>query len=140
MADAEEARLRLTDAIVETVTVTPVGGDRYRLEDTPVSSFIEEMDVYYSDVIEATRDPGGSLRFRALVARSGLRMTDFIVSRDIIESDEFHTFADAVTAVGGYSERVFGGVLLVYVPDGSPFDPVAELDKVVAWVKAHKGS
>lgn len=140
MAEVEEARIRFTDALTETVTVTPLGGDRYRLEVTPVSSVIEELGAYYGDVIEATPEPDGSLRFRTLVAHSGLRMTDFLVSRDIVESDTFHAFADAVIAAGGYSERVFGGVLFVYVPNDSPFDPAAELDKVVARVKDDKDS
>jgi len=140
MTEGEEARIRFTDAVTETVTVTPLGGDRYRLEVTPVSSVIEELGAYYGAVIAATPEPDGSLRVRTLVAHSSLRMTDVLVRRDIVESDAFRAFADAVTAAGGYAERVFGGVLFVYVPNDSPFDPAAELDKVVARIKADKDS
>lgn len=47
MANVEEARIQFTDAVIETVMVTPLGGDHYRLEVTPISSVMEELGAYY---------------------------------------------------------------------------------------------
>lgn len=131
MADTVDESVQLTDSITETMSVTPLGEDLFRLEDMPISALFEEMDIAQGDVIKATRDPDGSLRFSMVVVRSSLRMRGFLVGRDILESDAFRVFTDTLTAAGGSSERVFGGVLVVHVPDGSPFNPAVELDTVV---------
>jgi hypothetical protein len=139
----EEVCLRLALADLsndETVRVTPLGTDRYRLEDSAMSSlFSEELQLWHGDIIQAAREPDGALRFRTVIIRSPLQRFDWILSRLVVESAEFTAFLEAVTAAGGYWEHFFGGCLLVHQPQNSAFDPEAAREQVIALVQADTG-
>jgi hypothetical protein len=99
----EEIRLRLElDDLSndETVRVTPLSADRYRLEDTPLSClFSEELQLWHGDIIQTAREPDGALRTCTVVARSPFRRFDWILSRQVVESTNLTAFLNASNPV-----------------------------------------
>ena len=106
--------------------LTQIGPNLYRLEETPV--FIESVS--YKDVIEADKQPDGSLLFCQVVQKSDLRTYDLILSKEIVASEELAIILDKVTALGGHWERIFGGCLFIYLPANTDYDPVDEINRV----------
>jgi hypothetical protein len=95
----------------ESLLLSPVGPDLFRLEE---SSLLGHGN--YHDVIRASANGAGSFQFREVAARSGFQTESWILSKDLIESDEFSSILDWVISVGGNWERAFGGLILVHVP------------------------
>ena len=101
--------------------MTPLGRNHYRVEETSLS----EMPVFYHDIIEATWHLDRRLRFRRIVEKSGLRVFRFVLSCEIVSSDLYRAFLQRVAEHGGYSESIFGGILIVHLPRGSACRPKA---------------
>jgi hypothetical protein len=91
--------------------VTPLGTNLYRLE---LSSVLEE--VHYHDIVEAELQNDGTLRFIRLVTPSGLKTMSCMLPRSRMESPKLASFLNRVIAVGGFWERLFGGVLILNLP------------------------
>ncbi|PYV21447.1 MAG: hypothetical protein DMG24_19465, partial [Acidobacteria bacterium] len=70
----------------------------------------------YHDIIEAEPQTDGTLRFLRVRTRSGLKTVCWVLSRTAAESPALFPLLDKVIAVGGYWERIFGGVLLLHLP------------------------
>lgn len=98
-------------ATTETLLVTPIGQNLYRMEESSVFG-----EVSYHDIIETEPQDNGSLRFLAVHTRSELRTTSWVVSRSLAESSNLSTLLVRVIAVGGHWERIFGGWLIVHLP------------------------
>jgi len=113
--------------------VTPLGAGTYRLGHDPVSCLMAERSrdlrelPNYGDVIEAVEITEHTLRFVKLVERAPLKRFQFSVSRDLVESPELKTILSRVDSLNGYWERVFGGILIIYLPKDSDYDPSNEL-------------
>src|ERR1051325_10885846 len=84
----------------------------YRVEQ--VVPFIELVS--YHDTIETTTSVDGSLIFRRVVKKSDYTKYDYAVSKKVAESAELRAVLDRVTQLGGYWERMFGGLLFVFLP------------------------
>jgi hypothetical protein len=80
--------------------------------------------VSYHDVIEAEPHAYGTVRFLRVLTPSGLTTVSWTLSQTLIESPAMSVLLENVMAVGGNWERIFGGVLLLYLPP-------AELDFIV---------
>jgi hypothetical protein len=113
--------------------VTPLGNGRYRLEEDPLSCFMADSPrdlrklPNYGDVFEAEAIAARALRFVKVVERARLKRFQFPVSRDFVESPELNTILSKVESLNGYWERVFGGILIIYLPEDSDYDPSEEL-------------
>ncbi|AFE03547.1 hypothetical protein COCOR_00534 [Corallococcus coralloides DSM 2259] len=82
---------------VETLWATPLGQDRYRLENSPFFAY----RVSFQDVVEAQPDPGGRLEFQRVVEKSGHRTVRVIL--DDVESPDAKPFMDGLRQRGcGY--------------------------------------
>jgi len=90
----------------ESLRVSPIGSDLFRLEDSSVLGH-----ACYHDVIRASVRDDGSLVMREIVSRSGLRTQVWAVSKKAIESGEFRELLDYVLSTGalgnGYSGVCF---------------------------------
>ena len=111
----------------QNMCLTQMGPNLYRIEETPI--LIESVS--YQDVIEANQQPNGSLMFRQIVKKADLRTYEYLLSKEIADSDELEIILDKVTAVGGHWERIFGGCLIIYVPLNTDYDPTNEMDRVL---------
>ncbi len=112
--DNNRTRIVFDNGDSEDVTVTPLGSDLYRLEE---SSFWGE--IRYLDVIRATVRDDGSLLFKEVVKPSELATESWVLSKEIMASGELRAVLDRVIALGGNWEQAFGGVLMVHVPKQS---------------------
>ena len=117
---SREVRLSFNPGDSETILVTLIGTNRYRMEE---SSIFGEAN--FHDVIEAVPESDGTLRFLRVLNPSELKTTSWILSQTYIES-----LADfrKVVALGGNWERLLGGVLILHLP-------AAEHDQLLAEFK-----
>jgi hypothetical protein len=110
MKIGERCQVRMSfedDHDFETLFVTPLGGNLYRMEE---SSLLEPTR--YDDVIEAELQSDGSLRFLQVVTPSSLITECYFAS----DSPSLPPFLDKVVLAGGNWERVFGGILFLHLP------------------------
>ena len=128
MEEALQVRLRAYDKTELTVRVTPLPESRYRFEETPFLAMAPEP-LHFGDVVEAELRGDGTHEITRIVERAPLRHYSWVITRQFYESEGYRTFVAAVTAAGGRWERLFGGVFMVHIPQGSSFDAGAELDK-----------
>lgn len=117
----------------QSAVVTRVGPGRFRLEQDPLSCLMAERPrdlkrlPNYGDIIEAEEIAPNTLRFAKVAERAPLKRFQFIISQDLIESPGLATILSKVTALQGHWERIFGGILIVYLPEESEYDVSRDL-------------
>lgn len=124
-----EVTLSFEKDSTETLLVTPLGSNLFRLESTPVSG-----PANYLDVIEALPGATGVNNILEVVGvrqPSPLRRHDFLLSKELSESRQLHSLLERVQTEGGIWERIWGGQLVIYLPPGSPLDHNNEIIRVV---------
>jgi hypothetical protein len=116
MAESENPRTALTEREIRTATgdsetllLTPVGENLFRIEE---SSFV--TDAVYRDVIRVTETQDGALLFVEIAERSPLVTNSWILSQDLIQSDAVQAVLKRIMEQGGNWEQVFGGGLIVH--------------------------
>lgn len=107
---ALDRKIRTARGDSETLLLTPMGEDLFRVEE---SSFI--TDAVYRDVIRATETEDGALLFVEIAERSPLVTNCYILSQDLVESDALQSILKQIMEQGGNWEHMFGGVLIVHV-------------------------
>jgi hypothetical protein len=122
-----EVLLHLRSGHRDQLHVTPLGGNRYRLEDASPQALFDGEPLYYGDIIEAATEGGNVLRLRGVFERSNLRAFDVLLPHNVQESEELMHYLDKVVATGGYFLQLLGGILLVQVPPGSECTAESEL-------------
>ena len=119
----------------EAVDVLPLGANYYRLGSTLLTLGDEkEVRLYAGDVIEAEAQENGVLRFGRIIERSRWHHWEWLLSREVIESSAFENFQRTLVTHGGEWEQVMGGIFFAHLPEGSAFDPEAEIKKVLVEV------
>ncbi|MGE3414066.1 MAG: hypothetical protein AB7L91_17810 [Dehalococcoidia bacterium] len=108
----------------EALLLEQVGPDLFRLEETPVWS---EFAVWH-DVVRCTIDRDGTLQCVAVVEKSPLTTVRWMLSKDQVGSERLEEVTSLALAWGGNWEQVFGGILMLHVPESR----VAEL-KAILW-------
>jgi hypothetical protein len=111
--------------------VTPLGADRYRLEEDPFYFAYVQVESLrelarlprYGDEFEAVTVRHNELRFVKVVKRARLKRFEFLVSEVTVASPQFARVLSRVDQLNGYWERVFGGIVNIYVPRGSGYNP-----------------
>ena len=111
----------------ETLLVTAVGQNVYRLEE---SSFCG--DVFYRDIIEIAHQSDGTNLFKRMISRSGFKVTQWVLGREIAESEALTALLARIMALGGNWERLFKGILIVHLPLDTPMDINQELDQLAS--------
>jgi Domain of unknown function (DUF4265) len=101
------------------VPIARVGENLYRLEAVP---FLIE-GAGYRDVVEAEPVGEGKLRVSRVVERSGWRTFTFILPSWKIDGEWGQALLRRLEELGGYWERVMGGLLFVCIPPGLDLDP-----------------
>lgn len=127
MEQHQEVRLSFEEGCDQTIDVTPLGNNLYRLETTPL--FIEEK-VSFGDIIEVDPQASGVLRFCRVVERSPWRHWDWLLAQDVVESAFFQALQHSIEAHGGLWEQTMGGIFFVHLPPDADFDPEAALGKL----------
>lgn len=115
------------DGGYESIWVTPMEPDIYRLEGNPVLS----ENASFGDVIEVSTDKEGKKHFKRITSQAEFRTYRWVLSSHITTSMEFKNFCDKVKQQGGMWEQVLGGVVIVNIPLSSDFDPELEIMKLM---------
>ena len=115
--------LNAPDGEFETMWATPVGPDRYRLENSPFYAY----GVSWLDIVEARpQDATGLPVVQRRVQRSGHRTVRLILVPGVKEAPETKQVLDDLNALGctyeGYNPRYFS----IDIPPGVDLEPVAE--------------
>ena len=131
-AEPIEVKIDYPD-FVDSMLVTPLGEGHYRLELSGLACFHTESAREarrlpdYGDVIEAIATAPDYLRFVRIVRRARMKKLSFLVSQATIDSPRFSRMLARVEELGGHWERIFGGILLLYLPRCTTYDPWADL-------------
>jgi hypothetical protein len=112
-----------SEGVTTSATVTRVGERLYRLDTVPV--MIESAS--FRDVIEADEVGEKTLRFRQVAQKSGWQVFDFILARDVIESEKISKVLRRVEEIGGHWERIFGGCLFICIPPEEGWNPTGDV-------------
>ena len=114
--------LQAPDGEIETLWATPVGGDSYRLENSPFYAY----RVSWLDIVAARPDATGFLAFERIVRKSGHRTVRLILVPGINEAPEQHRVLDGLSELGcsweGFNPRYFS----IDVPPGVELTAVAD--------------
>jgi len=105
----------------EQLSLTPLGDRLYRLELSRLCASHPTM----GDIIEADSLPDGALKFRRIIKSAGFQRLEFVVNREVAESERLGIFLDTVIGMGGQWERNFGGWLILFLPESASSDAVA---------------
>jgi hypothetical protein len=99
--------------------VTQLAPNRFRLEEGPFLMFEGGLH----DIIEADLQDDRSYVFRGVIEPSPWQKFDFVLSKELTESDAFkERLFRTVERLGGTWETMFGGLVNLYLPQGIQFD------------------
>ncbi len=120
-----EREIRTTAGDIESLLLTPFGGDLFRLEE---SSFI--TDAVYRDVIRAIETDDGALLFVEIAERSPLVTHSWILTQEIIQSEAIQSVLKRIMDNGGNWEQIFGGVFMVHAPPNMAEEIVEQISSL----------
>ena len=98
------------------MTPEPLGNDQYRIEGDTLCFFVAEDSREWrrlarcGDVVEARSVDNHTLGFVKIVTRAGLRRLQFFITPEVAESFRLERVLARVRDLGGYCDRVFGGI------------------------------
>lgn len=78
---------------------------------------------HYGDIIEAEVLKPNTLKFVRVIKRANLKRYEMLISQKMAESAKQKEILSKVELEDGYWERLFGGMLTIFVPETSAFDP-----------------
>ena len=113
--------------------VTPLGNDQYRIEGDTLCFFVAEDPREWrraarcGDVVEARAIDDHTLGFVKVVTRARLRRLQFLITPAVAQSSRLERVLARVMELGGYWDRVFGGIVTIHLPRDCQYDPLAEL-------------
>ncbi len=86
---------------------------------------------HYGDRVQLRprRDPG-HYDFVRRSLPGGFRVNDYLLSKEVIESQELEQFLDRLSDQGVHWEQIFDGLLLVFLPADALYDPSPDLEEV----------
>jgi hypothetical protein len=118
-------RLAIDEGVYTSLEVEMLDVDRARLLESPLFSTPE---AFAGDVIEIRHESGGRHRL-VRVLETRWRHHRWLVAHGWTDTPHASRYFAAVTAAGGAHEVMAGGLLVVHLPIGSPFDAQSELDR-----------
>ncbi|CAN5760042.1 hypothetical protein BH23GEM6_BH23GEM6_24960 [soil metagenome] len=116
------------DGTSEELLAIQLDENRCRLEESP--AFVDGYG--FGDTIEVEPDEEGFLVARRVLHRASMVQSEITLPRHVSQTQGFQNFCHAVHEVGGQWSILFGGILLVDVPEDSGFDAAQELETMTA--------
>jgi len=135
MSNREKIAIEYPIGTDNAAIVTFVGRNTARIETDPWSFLHaddEELDLLpeYRDLVELKRISWRrKYRFVRVLERAEYQTFRLVLSKPQVET--IKPLLSKVVEVGGNWERVFGGVLTVFLPRDSDLDAEAEIDKLL---------
>jgi len=116
------------DGTSEELLAVQLDAKSCRLEESP--AFVDGYG--FGDTVEVERDEQGFLIAKKVLGRAGMVQSEIALPRNASQTQGFQNFCEAVHEVGGQWSILFGGILLVDVPENSGFDATRELEKMTS--------
>ncbi|OUS29457.1 hypothetical protein A9Q99_10210 [Gammaproteobacteria bacterium 45_16_T64] len=107
--------------------VEEIGKDLYILREHPLMS----DSAMYGDTIEAVEDSPGQIRFVKVVQESDSQMYDFILTKEIVESEQFKKLKVRLSDNNIFWQNDFGGCFTCFVPQGCSIDIEHEIKQII---------
>jgi len=118
-----------TEDGAEILWATPLGADRYRLENSPTLAY----GLSWLDLVEASPGSRGRLHLTRVVAKSGHRTLRARIGA--LDGSEREQLFGALNDIGCSAEGETGAILAIDVPPGLPLERAVAvlLDASVEW-------
>jgi hypothetical protein len=115
------------------IEVTSLGGELYRLEDPWLSNYGVDC-AQFGDVIRADTLTDGTLRFVSVSEPGQWSIKTWILGPQPIRSEKLSPLFERVEAEGGFAceDPWIGGVLWVFLPPESDYQPQADISACLA--------
>ncbi len=138
MANQKKISIEYPGGTDNAAYVTFTGKNQARLETDPMSClFAEDEDDLKSlpglrDLVELEKIGwGAKYRFVQVLRRAQLQKFEFLLSDPETQAEALEPVLSRVMEMGGVWERVFGGVLTIFLPHDSSFDPTEDVRKIL---------
>ena len=109
------------------VSVTSLGNNLYRLEETPFAEYAT-----FRDVIEVEKVGDSNFVFKRVAEKSQYKCHEWVFSKSLVESEEFKKVLKRVGDEGGHWEIIFGGMVFIHLPIDSNLDITHEIQNMAA--------
>ncbi|MBT2291130.1 DUF4265 domain-containing protein [Paenibacillus albidus] len=110
---------------IEILDVTLVEKDNYRIEETPIFNPAVAM----GDIIRL-KEESGIYYYQETVQKSGLKRYAWLLSEEAVHSAELGIFKQKITESQGKWEQIFGGLLVIHVPQSCAVDVDVEMSAI----------
>ncbi|WP_175406422.1 DUF4265 domain-containing protein [Bacillus sp. FJAT-27264] len=111
---------------IEVLDVTPVDRDMYRIEETPIFN----PGVSMGDVIRL-KEERGVYYYQETVRKSDLKRYAWLLTQDTAYSPILAAFKQRVNEAGGSWEQIFGGLVVIHIPQDSVLDVEDEMNRII---------
>jgi hypothetical protein len=117
--------------------VTFVGPNEARLETDPMHClFTDDEDELRSlpdlqDLVELEKSGWGKYRFVRVLQRARLQRFEFLLSDPETQAKALEPILSRIMELGGDWDRIFGGVLTIFLPHGCSYDPTKDVSDVL---------
>jgi len=109
------------------IDVTAIYENHYRLNEAP--TLIEDVGIF--DVIETEKIDESKIKFVRVSESADWTTYSWAIPKITAESESLTEALRTVETNGGKWDRVFGGLLNVYIPPGSDYDPSGLIDTTI---------
>jgi hypothetical protein len=119
---------------IETLWAVPLGGDLYRLDNSPFWAY----GVSWNDVVEAVPDSDGMLRMKRVVEKAGHRTIRILLPRDEVSEDEAKAVLQRLKELGASYEGMNPAYIVVDIPPVVEISPIEDslTERGIEWEHA----
>ena len=116
------------DCTVSGIEVSQIADNRIRLNEAPM--LIESVGIF--DLIEVEPIDDTTVKFVKVCEPANWTVYTWAIPQNIAESQKLTDSLLRIEKRGGHWDRVFGGLLNVYISPDSAYDPTAEIEKAIS--------
>ena len=99
------------DGLTVSCEVEDLGNSKFRLLEHPIFA----TQVKYGDIILANFESKEKLKFQKVIEASAFEMIDFLLSKEICESEKFKELLNTMTENDIFWQQDFGGLFCFFV-------------------------
>jgi hypothetical protein len=111
---------------IEILDVTPVGKDKFRIEETPIFN----PGVTMGDIIRV-KEEQGIYYYQETVQKSHFKRYAWLLSKEAVDSAVIATFKQRITENEGKCEQIFGGLFVIHIPKHTLIDVDGEMNRII---------
>lgn len=110
---------------IEILDVTPVGKDKYRIDETPIFN----PGITMGDIIRV-KEEKGIYYYQETVQKSHFKRYAWLLSKEAVNSSEIAAFKQRILENEGKYEQIFGGLFVIHIPKST----LMNIDQEMNWI------